>query len=596
VKEKEGIVQYFKSEKEPPEMKEEIERKIFLSNLRNLHYLVILGFLVCMINLINDFFSQKPLSREVFRIYVFFDSLLLIVSFVYLILFTLSQNKKIHLPKWVITLYISIAFVWAAVISSVFIDSTQGEETFLVSLMIGMMLFFHKHIETLFLLILAAVTKIISFWMIHGTLSSLKQNWVTQVIFFLVFILVSHIIYTSKCRNLIYEVRMNKALRAEAQANQAKTRFLQNISHELRTPLTGILGFSDAISQGSKDDQIQNYGKLISGEGKKLLSLINRLLDISKIESDKLELCREPFPLKAMLQSFIQSYRERASLKGIEFHSSLDEKIPDGAKGDEERISQILANLTGNALKFTEKGYISLEIDYQEISKETFSLHFRLKDTGIGIEASRLQSIFKPFEQADSSISKTFGGTGLGTTLAKELIELMGGHISVLSTPGEGSEFIFFINLEKTPNWNLTEHGSNETDSTPLKSVKILLVDDYPVNLQIASMFLSKAGALISTVNNGKECLDKLEQERFDLILMDVHMPVMDGLETIERIRRDENWKDYVVLGLTADAYEEDRRKFIACGMNEVIAKPFNRKTLLKKVTEQISFTKSSSL
>lgn len=582
------IFQYFRVKKEPPELKKEINEKVFHSNLRNLQYLNVIVFITALLNLLNDIFSLSIHSEKTRSIYFGADLLLLLLVLVYAVLFVLNYYEKLRLDGSSITVFLALVFIWAAVISSVHANVTQENTTYVVTLMIGMMLFYHKKPVTLFLLALAVSTRFLAYKLIHGSLDSLEGQWITHFIFILIFYLVSHVVYTNKQRGLIFEIRMNTALASEARANQAKTRFLRNISHELRTPLTGILGFSDAVEQLAKDKELRSYGQLISGEGKKLLSLINRLLDISKIESDKLELCNEPFPLRKMLQDFILSYGERARLKGIEFRSHIEDSIPEGARGDEERIIQILANLTGNALKFTEKGYISLEVQYLEEEEKTFLLRFSIKDTGIGIDPAKLESIFKPFEQADSSISRSFGGTGLGTTLSKELIELMGGGILVTSTPGAGSEFTFFIRLQHVPDWNLTQRGSGKDKDQPLKAVKVLVVDDYNINRQIANMYLTKAGAKVSEAKDGKECLARLVQERFDLILLDVNMPVMDGLETIDRIRRDDKLKNTLVLGLTADAYEEDRRKFISLGMNEVIAKPFNRKTLVKKITEQL--------
>jgi len=582
------IFEYFRVKKEPPELKEQISEKVFLSNLRNLQYLNAISFVTCVVNILNDIFSSSIVSEKARNIYLFSDLFFLLLVLIYGVLFVLNHNEKIHLQDKHITFYLALVFVWAGVISSVNANITQENTTFVVTLMIGMMLFYHNKPVTLLLLALAIGSKLLSSIWIHGSLELLKDQWITNIIFILIFYLVSHVVYTSKQRGLIFEIRMNNALASEARANQAKTRFLRNISHELRTPLTGILGFSDAVEQLAETEELRSYGQLISGEGNKLLSLINRLLDISKIESDKLELCNEPFPLRKMLRDFILSYGERARLKGIEFHSHVDESIPHGARGDEERIIQILANLTGNALKFTEHGHISLDVQYLEEDKEIFLLRFCLRDTGIGIDPSRLESIFEPFEQADSSISKSFGGTGLGTTLAKELIELMGGSISVKSSPGEGSEFTFFIRLQNVPDWDLKKKGAGKEKDQPLKAVKVLVVDDYHINRQIANMYLTKAGAKVWEANDGKACLESLGKQRFDLVLLDVNMPVMDGLETIERIRKNEKLKDVLVLGLTADAYEEDRRKFISWGMNEVIAKPFNRSTLVKKITEQL--------
>jgi signal transduction histidine kinase/CheY-like chemotaxis protein len=372
------------------------------------------------------------------------------------------------------------------------------------------------------------------------------------------------------------------------EANKSKSQFLSNMSHELRTPLNAIIGFSQLLAMETLAKEQKQPVEQIHKSALHLLEMVNQVLDLAKIESGKLEIESEPFLLHSLLQDTAKMLEGVMQEKGILFHFQQDENLPDQVKGDSVRLRQVLINLLGNAIKFTkEEGAISLSVS---VSRTKDLIYFEVADTGIGMTPETLKKLFNAFAQADISTTKQYGGTGLGLSLSKELVELMGGKIGVHSVYGEGSKFWFTLPLPSVQDVT-SEMLEIEANSLAfdLTQIKVLLVEDNPINQLVAKKMLSKMGVQISVANHGQEALDLLAKSRFDLVLLDAQMPILDGYETIKRIRKKEQMeglgKHLLVVGLSANALNEDRDKALALGMDDYLTKPINFSELQQKIT-----------
>jgi PAS domain S-box-containing protein len=389
---------------------------------------------------------------------------------------------------------------------------------------------------------------------------------------------------------------LHRATEEAENANRAKSEFLANISHDIRTPLNAILGFSELIMNSVISKEIKDHAGHIISESEILLDLIDELLDISKVDAGKLELENLVFDLERIMGSIHSSMILRTQKKGLNFTVSIAEKTPTRLIGDPTRLRQILFNLIGNAVKFTEKGSVRVNIKQQEDLKDKVTLYFEVKDTGIGIAKEKQAVIFESFVQADGSTSRRYGGTGLGTTISKKLAEMMGGEIGVKSELGKGSVFWFTIPFCKGVISKLTEPAL--MPGTPVKKqagadVKIireghiLLVEDYPTNREIAKTHLANAGYKVTCAESGREAVAATVKKRFDLILMDIRMPGMDGFEAAKLIRSSKGKTKnpgLPIIAMTANVYKEDQEKCFASGMNDIITKPIRRKTFITTV------------
>ena len=384
--------------------------------------------------------------------------------------------------------------------------------------------------------------------------------------------------------------KIYKAQTIAENANKAKSEFLANMSHEIRTPFNAILGFSQILKDhliGPLNDQQERYIDNIIESTNRLLFLIDDILDLSKVEAGKIEIIAAPFHFDSLIERLNQTLISLSNKKRISTQIKTSPDIPMYLIGDEYRIEQILKNLISNAVKFTEKGHVNVSIE----KKSNGEILFKVSDTGIGIPEKQQENLFDKFYQADSSYSKKHAGTGLGLAICKELIKLMDGKIWFESELEKGSDFYFTLNLEVFDNKNIHEIDQNKPVADNIKnsskSLKILLVEDDELNRKSMSFFLKKAGHLITYANNGKEALAVLEAEDIDLILMDIQMPVMDGIETTKRIRASTSDKfnpQMPIIALTACAMREDRGKFIASGMNDYVSKPVDFDLLLEKM------------
>ena len=383
------------------------------------------------------------------------------------------------------------------------------------------------------------------------------------------------------------------------QATQAKSDFLARMSHEIRTPMNVIIGMAQIAMQNRPDDKQKSYLSRIRGAAESLLVIINDILDFSKIEAGKMSLENRPFRLSGMLQSVWELLESKAKDKGLTLNFQVDENVPDFLNGDSLRISQICINLCTNALKFTEQGGVDLRVSLEENLENRIRLLFSVSDTGIGMTPEQQKGIFEAFSQADGSTTRRFGGTGLGLAICKLLTDLMDGEIRVESTLGQGSTFYFTVLVGKADEKDeIAAERECDGPFVPqdcLNRITLLLVEDNVLNQEIAGEFLRSMGIIPSIASNGAEGLEMAKENHYDMILMDIQMPVMSGLEAARRIRKfeEQNGMPPVpIIAMTANAMNGDREKSLEAGMNAHITKPIDIKelerTLLAWVPERV--------
>lgn len=365
---------------------------------------------------------------------------------------------------------------------------------------------------------------------------------------------------------------LERATQAAQAANQAKTAFLANMSHEIRTPLNAISGLTYLMRRESRDLRLSGQLDKVSGAAEHLLAVVNQVLDLSKIEAGKLQLEPEAFTLDTMLETVTTVLGPKAADKQLAFRVEIEPALRARALyGDSQRIAEVLINFAGNAIKFTDRGEVTLSVLRRGASPGTLNLRFEVRDTGIGIDPQDLPRLFQEFEQADVSTTRRYGGTGLGLVISRRLAELMRGEVGVRSTPGQGSTFWLDVPLQKVGSADagtaarLTEAGSFE-------GLRVLLVEDNPVNVEVAVAMLEGLDLEVDVARNGSEALASADPQRHALVLMDVQMPVMDGLAATRELRR-KGWTR-PILAMTANAFDEERDRCLQAGMDDHIAKP----------------------
>ena len=389
---------------------------------------------------------------------------------------------------------------------------------------------------------------------------------------------------------------LQDAMEAARHASQAKSRFLANISHEMRTPLNCIIGFSEMIGHGADAEQQKNL-EVVLEESERLLTLINQLLDIEKIEAGKISLDAAPFNLDEFLSGISTSFAFHCARKGLEWGIERDDSIPAVLEADAFRLRQVLDNLISNAIKFTARGSVLLKVDARpRRDVREFLLTFRVVDTGIGISREQCALIFDSFEQGDTSRTRLYGGTGLGTTIAKQLVTLMNGEIGVESEVGFGSTFWFTLPCRAPVDGDFTLiTGSAGAAGAKIEgNPAVLVVEDYAPNRVIARTHLESAGCLVDEAATGSEAVAMAAERDYDLILMDIQMPEMDGVEATRRIRTAGNERVVPILGLTANAFPEELQLYREAGMDGVLTKPLRRDAFLSGVASRLTGTPPS--
>lgn len=374
------------------------------------------------------------------------------------------------------------------------------------------------------------------------------------------------------------------------EAAQSKQLFMSTMSHEIRTPLNEVIGITNLLMQGNPREDQMEFIKTLKFSGNHLLTLVNDVLDYNKIESGKIIFEQTQFNLSDFLDEIMRSYSFRSKAKNLSFNLKKDKSLPIEVIGDQIRLNQILSNMLSNALKFTHDGGVNILVSEHSRDGNQIKINFSVSDTGIGIPKEKHSEIFDGFTQASAETTRQYGGTGLGLAICKKLVELQGGSISIESEPGKGSTFSFIITLGISDKASVAHKSEQSENYSGLEGKRILIAEDNKINFFVANKFLTGWGVLVTHAENGQLALDKVETDDFDLILMDLQMPVMDGIEASKRIRESDNLKikNIPIVALTAAIMSESHNKAEDHYINDYILKPFKPHDLFERILKHI--------
>ncbi|MBS7565784.1 response regulator [Mucilaginibacter sp. Bleaf8] len=403
-------------------------------------------------------------------------------------------------------------------------------------------------------------------------------------------ILLSHIYF----HGVLYgNLRASKTLSLQlAEAAQTKTNFLSTMSHELRTPLNSVIGIAGLLISDEANAKQKEQLDVLKFSAEGLLTLINDILDINKLDSGKLELESTPFSLELLLSGIARGMEFKAHEKGLKFKFLIDNKLKGKSfEGDPARLSQVLYNLVGNAVKFTEQGEVSLSAEILDNNASEFTIRFKVRDSGIGISEEQQKLVFEPFQQATASTTRKFGGTGLGLAIVKQLVEMFGSQIKLESKLGSGTSFYFDLHLqqveqEPTDAKDIAEVSAEKS----LSNLRILLAEDNMMNIYFMKQLFKRWNISADIAENGAEVLELLENNDYDVVLMDMHMPVMDGMQATEKIRQmaDIEKANIHIIALTASVSDQIQKRVVSCGMNDYLHKPFQLEELREKLENRL--------
>ncbi|SFF98525.1 PAS domain-containing hybrid sensor histidine kinase/response regulator [Pontibacter chinhatensis] len=384
-----------------------------------------------------------------------------------------------------------------------------------------------------------------------------------------------------------YEQELLRARKEAEEAAKVKAEFLSTVSHEIRTPLNAIVSIANLLQATDHSKEHKEYFRALKLSADSLFHLINDILDYSKIEAGRVELIERPMSLRELVYSLVYSVSITAEEKGLAMKVELDERLPEQVLGDPVKVGQILTNLLGNAIKFTEEGYVALKLQVQDLTNEEASIHFQVEDTGIGIPPDKLEKVFEEFTQASYDVNLKYGGTGLGLTISQKLLSLYGSKLSVESEEERGTTFFFNLRLKLAPEQNATPDELTNESEDFIRGVKLLLVEDNPVNVLVVSRYLQRWGVEYDVAKDGIEAVEHVMRHDYNLVLMDLQMPHMDGYEATSKIRglREEKYRQLPIIALSASARYDFKEQMEAAGIDDFISKPFNPMELRAKIT-----------
>jgi signal transduction histidine kinase/CheY-like chemotaxis protein len=386
------------------------------------------------------------------------------------------------------------------------------------------------------------------------------------------------------------EKQLKAAKQMAEAASEAKTAFLANMSHEIRTPLNGVLGMAQSLAQDNLTVEQRAKVDTLADCGRTLMTVVNDILDMSKIEAGKVSITPLDIEIRGGIARVVELFQPKAAEKGVDLSLEMDANFPSHIRLDPVRTRQCLTNLISNAIKFTEAGSITVSVRLRS-EQSGLVMETTVADTGIGMTEEQVSRLFSDFMQADASTTRRFGGTGLGLAITRRLARLMGGDVEVESAPGRGSTFRLWFAVEAASS-RVHEDVPVAASKAPaeLRGRRVLLADDNAINRKVAQMFMKPFGLIVVEACNGAEALDRLAAEPFDLVLMDIHMPVMDGCEAVRRIRASQaSWSKIPVIALTADAMPGDDERYLSIGMTGYVAKPIDQRELFTAINSALA-------